>query len=158
MNTKNQVGLEVTAIHPVIVRLNTLLADYQVFYTNLRGLHWNIRGDKFYELHGVYEEYYNELAEKVDEAAERIVMLGGVPSSSFSEYLKQTGVKEVSGVSDWREGGSHVIAALQYLIGTLRELHVEARQVGDQGTLSLTTHAIKSFEKKVWMLSAYLAQ
>jgi starvation-inducible DNA-binding protein len=156
MSTKNNVGLEVSAIHPVIAKLIILLADYQIFYTNLRGLHWNIRGDKFYDLHGIYEEYYNEIAEKIDETAERIVMLGGVPPNSFSEYLKQTNVVEVSGVSDWKEGGNHVVSTLQYLIGTLRELHAVARQAGDQASVSLSVHAIKSFEKKVWMLSTYL--
>ncbi|MDR2765213.1 MAG: DNA starvation/stationary phase protection protein [Tannerella sp.] len=156
MNTKNKAGWEVSAIHPVIAKLNTLLADYQVFYTNLRGLHWNIRGDKFYELHGLYEEYYNEFAEKIDEVAERIVMLGGVPANSFSTYLQQTGVSEISGISDWREGGNHVVATLQYLIGSLRELFAIARQAGDHSTVSLATHGIKSFEKKLWMLSAYL--
>ncbi|MDR2139347.1 MAG: DNA starvation/stationary phase protection protein [Tannerella sp.] len=158
MNTINNVGLGVNAISPVIAKLNTLLADYQVFYTNLRGLHWNIRGDKFYELHGLYEEYYNEFAEKIDEVAERIVILGGVPANSFSEYLKQTGVTEISGVSDWREGGNHVLATLQYLIGSLRELFAVARQAGDHSTTSLATHGIKSFEKKVWMLSVYLKE
>jgi starvation-inducible DNA-binding protein len=158
MKMGNNIGLETGAIHPVIARLNTLLADYQVFYTNLRGLHWNIRGDKFYELHGIYEEYYNEMAEKIDEVAERIVMLGGVPANSFSTYLKQTGVTEISGVSDWREGGNHVVATLRYLIGSLRELFDAARQAGDHGTTSLATHGIKNFEKKVWMLSAYLEE
>ncbi|MDR3194120.1 MAG: DNA starvation/stationary phase protection protein [Tannerella sp.] len=156
MNTKNNVGLEGNAIQPVIVKLSFLLADYQVFYTNLRGFHWNIQGDKFYDLHGIYEEYYTEVAEKIDEVAERIVILGSVPANSFSEYLKQAGVKEVSGVSDWKVGGNNVVSTLQYLIDSLRELHAVARQAGDQATASLAIHGIKSFEKKVWMLSSYL--
>jgi starvation-inducible DNA-binding protein len=158
MNTKNNVGIEMSVIQPVLERLQTLLADYQVLYTNIRGLHWNIRGDKFYELHEVYEKYYIEFQDKIDEVAERIVMLGGVPSSSFSEYLKRTGVVEKSGVSDWREGGFHVIASLQHLIDSLRALHGASRQAGDQGTISMVTHAIRSFEKKIWQLSAYLAE
>ena len=31
---------------------------------------------------------YNNAAEKVDELAERILMLGGEPENKFSEYLK----------------------------------------------------------------------
>ena len=156
MNTKNNVGLELNAINPVITKLNELLADYQVFYANLRGFHWNIQGDKFYELHELYEEYYNEFAEKIDEIAERIVMLGGVPANSFSDYLKQASIKEISGVSDWNKGVSNVLETIQLLLGKLRELHSLAVKANDASTVSLANHGIRSFEKKIWMLSAYL--
>jgi starvation-inducible DNA-binding protein len=156
MNTKNNLGLEVSTIEPVIAKLGSLLASYQVFYTNLRGLHWNIKGDKFYELHGIYEEYYNEFAEKIDEVAERIVMLGGVPANSFSEYLKLSEVKEISGISDWKKGATNVLETLQLLVSKLREFHALAIKAGDHGSVSLANHGIKSIEKKIWMLSAYL--
>ncbi|MDR2628083.1 MAG: DNA starvation/stationary phase protection protein [Dysgonamonadaceae bacterium] len=156
MNTKNNVGLEVTVVNLLIEKLNGLLADYQVFYTNLRGFHWNIRGDKFFELHELYESYYNEFAEKIDEVAERIVMLGGVPDNSFSAYLKTAKVKEVSGVSDWNAGVQNVLETLQLLLAELRELHAAAIKAGDHASVSLANHGIKNFEKKIWMLSAYL--
>ncbi|MDR3235770.1 MAG: DNA starvation/stationary phase protection protein [Prevotellaceae bacterium] len=154
-NVKNNVGLEITVINPVIEKLGDLLANYQVFYTNLRGLHWNIQGDKFYELHGVYEEYYNEFAEKIDEVAERIVILGGVPANRFSDYLKISTVKEIAGVSDWKIGVRNVLETLQFLVSKLRELHALAIKSGDHGTVCLANHAIKSFEKKIWMLAVY---
>jgi starvation-inducible DNA-binding protein len=156
MSTKNNVGLELNTVNPVIAKLSDLLADYQVFYTNLRGFHWNIQGDKFYELHELYEAYYNEFAEKIDEVAERIVMLGGVPANSFSVYLKQSAIKEVFGVSNWKTGVSNVLETLQILLGKLRELQGLAIKSGDAGTVSLANHGIKNFEKKIWMLSAYL--
>jgi starvation-inducible DNA-binding protein len=156
MSAKNNVGLEKCTAETVIAKLNGLLADYQVFYTNLRGFHWNIQGDKFYELHELYEEYYNEFAEKIDEVAERIVILGGVPANSFSVYLKQATVKEVSGVSNWQTGVKNVLETLQFLLGKLRELQGLAISSGDTGTVSLASHGIKDFEKKIWMLSAYL--
>jgi starvation-inducible DNA-binding protein len=143
-------------VNPVIAKLNELLADYQVFYTNLRGFHWNIRGDKFYELHALYEEYYNEFAGKIDEIAERVVMLGSVPANSFSVYLKQASVKELSGVSGWRQGVTNVLETLQLLLGKLRELHALAIKAGEVGSVSIANHGIKDFEKKIWMLSAYL--
>ncbi|MDR3340865.1 MAG: DNA starvation/stationary phase protection protein [Candidatus Symbiothrix sp.] len=155
-NGKNNVGLEWASVNPLIEKLSEVLANYQVFYTNLRGFHWNISGDKFFELHELYESYYNELAEKIDEFAERIVILGGVPTNSFSEYLKISSIKEVSKVSDWKAGTSNVLESLQLLVGKLRELQSLAIQSKDVGTVSLANHGIKSFEKKIWMLSAYL--
>jgi starvation-inducible DNA-binding protein len=156
MIAKNNVGLVQDAIDPVVAKLNGLLADYQVFYTNLRGLHWNIRGDKFYELHELYEEYYDEVAEKIDEIAERIVMLGGVPANTFSDYLKVSRVKEVSGVFDWKTGVSNVLGTIQLLLDELRALLPLAIQAKDSGTVHWVNHGIAGFEKKIWMLSAYL--
>jgi starvation-inducible DNA-binding protein len=155
VNVKNNVGLDATVINAVIAKLSEVLANYQVFYTNLRGFHWNIQGDKFYELHALYEEYYDEIAEKIDETAERIVILGGVPANNFSDYLKISVVKEVSGVSDWKTGVQNILETLQILVAQLRELHSLAIQQGDNGTVSLANHGIKSFEKKIWMLAAY---
>ncbi|MDR2056731.1 MAG: DNA starvation/stationary phase protection protein [Dysgonamonadaceae bacterium] len=155
-NVKNNLGLDFTTTNPVIVKLSELLANYQVFYTNLRGFHWNIQGDKFYELHELYENYYDEIAEKIDEIAERIVILGGTPDNNFSDYLKLANVKEISKVSNWKIGVNNVLETLQLLLDKLRELHGLAIKSGDQGTVSIANHGIKSFEKKIWMLSAYL--
>jgi len=68
--------------------LQQLLADFQVYYTNLRGFHWNIKGHNFFVLHSQFEKMYDDTAEKVDEIAERILMLGGTPANKFSDYLK----------------------------------------------------------------------
>jgi starvation-inducible DNA-binding protein len=157
-NGKNNVGLELASVNPLIEKLGEVLANYQVFYTNLRGFHWNISGDKFFELHEIYETYYNELAEKIDEFAERIVILGGVPANNFSEYLKVSSIKEVARVSDWKAGTGNILESLQLLVSKLRELHGLAIQAKDVGTVSLANHGIKSFEKKIWMLSAYLKE
>ncbi|MDR2064864.1 MAG: DNA starvation/stationary phase protection protein [Prevotellaceae bacterium] len=157
-NNKNKVGLDLTGTNQVITKLSRLLANYQVFYANLRGLHWNIKGDKFYDLHGIYEEYYNEIAEKIDETAERIVILGGTPENNFSEYLKISEVKEISHVCDWKTGTQNVIETLQLLVNQLRELHATSIKSGDNGTVSLANHGIKSFEKKIWMLGAYIQE
>jgi starvation-inducible DNA-binding protein len=73
----------------VIENLNKLLADYQIYYQNLRGLHWNVKGAMFFMLHEKFEEYYNEASEVVDEIVERILMIGGQPLHTFTEYLKQ---------------------------------------------------------------------
>ena len=99
MKTLDYLHLDASAANKVVEALQQLLADYQVFYTNLRGFHWNIKGHGFFVLHSKFEEMYDNAAEKVDELAERILMLGGVPVNKFSEYLKVARVKEVSGVS-----------------------------------------------------------
>lgn len=70
-----------------ISQLNKLLSSYQLHYQNLRALHWNIQGEKFFELHLKYEELYNASLLTIDELAERILTLGGRPLSTFSDYI-----------------------------------------------------------------------
>ena len=57
---KNTIGIDVKKAELLSGALNDLLANYQVFYQNLRGLHWNVKGQKFFELHAKFEEFYND--------------------------------------------------------------------------------------------------
>ena len=94
MRTLDYIKLDSAAAAKVVESLQQLLADYQVFYANLRGFHWNIKGHGFFVLHSKFEDLYNNAAEKVDELAERILMLGGVPKNKYSDYLKVSNIKE----------------------------------------------------------------
>ena len=88
------IGLNASKSEKLATKLNTLLANYQLFYINTRGFHWNIKGDNFFELHLKFEEIYNNLQLKIDEIAERILTLGYTPLHSYSAYLKNAGIKE----------------------------------------------------------------
>ena len=79
MKTLDYLHLNEKKVADVVSALHQLLADFQVHYTNLRGFHWDIKGHGFFVLHGKFEDMYNDAAEKVDEIAERILMLGGTP-------------------------------------------------------------------------------
>ncbi|MDR1380741.1 MAG: DNA starvation/stationary phase protection protein [Tannerella sp.] len=143
-------------IRPVVDSLSDLLANHQVYYTNLRGLHWDIQGDKFFELHELYEDYYDGEAAAIDEVAERIVMLGGHPENRFSEYLKRAAIKEICGVSDWEAGLAHVISSLNTLLEGYRSLHKTAKEANDSGTAALAAKHIGSIETNLWKLNAYM--
>ncbi|HYH56890.1 MAG TPA: ferritin-like domain-containing protein, partial [Anseongella sp.] len=83
----SQIGLEKDKSQRLGKKLNELLANYQVFYINARGFHWNIKGDKFFELHTKFEELYTDSLLKIDETAERVLTLGFTPLHSYSDYL-----------------------------------------------------------------------
>ena len=67
--SKTSIGLDKAQSAELAGKLNDLLATYQVFYTNVRGYHWNIKGVNFFELHAKFEEIYTDLINKVDEVA-----------------------------------------------------------------------------------------
>lgn len=155
MKTLDYLHLNAEQVSKIVESLNLLLADFQVYYTNLRGFHWNIKGHGFFILHGKFEDLYNDAAEKVDELAERILMLGGVPENRFSEYLKIARVQEVAGVSCGDEALKHVLDTYSMLIGEERKLLSLASEAGDEATVALMSDYLKEQEKMVWMLVAW---
>ena len=87
MRTLDYLHLNESAVAIVINGLNQLLADYQIFYRNLRGFHWNIKGHGFFVLQGKFEDMYNDVANKVDELAERMLMPGAYNSGNCKSLL-----------------------------------------------------------------------
>lgn len=130
MKTLNYIKLNESGVANVVSALHQLLADFQVYYTNLRGFHWNIKGHGFFVLHEKFESMYDDAAEKVDEIAERILMLGGVPENKFSEYLKVAKVKEVSDVACGSDAVSNILETYGYLIGEERKIIELANEAG----------------------------
>ena len=65
MKTLELIKLNESGANNVVASLQQLLADFQVYYTNLRGFHWNIKGHDFFVLHSQFEKMYDDTAEKV---------------------------------------------------------------------------------------------
>lgn len=153
---KNLVGIETTKAKVLSTKLNQLLADYQVFYQNLRGFHWNIKGREFFELHLKFEEFYNDAVLKIDEIAERILTLEGVPYHTYSDYLQNAQIKEAKNVSNGIEGAKIVVQNFSTIILLEREILTLAGDAYDEGTVSLMSDYISQTEKTLWMLNSYL--
>lgn len=151
----NNIGLEINDTEQIADRLNDLLSNYQQFYMNLRGFHWNIKGKKFFELHLKFEELYNDALVKVDEVAERILTLGQSPYHTFSKYLKHSEIKEAENISDGETAIDTILVALKVLLSKERAILKLAAHVDDEGTVALMSDYIVEQEKLVWMLSAY---
>ncbi len=156
MTTKNQIGLDKAKSKQLVNNLNNLLANYMMFYQNTRGLHWNIKGEKFFELHLKFEELYTNLLLKVDEVAERILTLGAIPLHTFDDYKSTAKIVIVKNVSDGKQGVQTILEAFQILIIEQRELLNLSANAGDEGTNALMSDYIREQEKLVWMYSAYL--
>jgi len=152
----NKIGLNVKYSRKLAKMLNGLLADYSVFYQNVRGYHWQIKGEKFFELHLKFEELYNDLFVKIDEIAERILTLGYEPEFRFTYYLKNARIKE-SG------NGRNAGRCVKDILNSLRVLLIDQRQIldyasrsCDEGTAAMMSDYIREQEKLIWMYSAFL--
>ncbi|MBW8244805.1 DNA starvation/stationary phase protection protein [Muricauda oceani] len=158
MKKLSPIGLEIDKSKEIAFHLNRLLAHYQVYYMNTRGFHWNIKGNKFFELHAKFEELYTIALTNIDEVAERILTLGEVPMHSYSQYLEVSEIPERNNISDGDEAVSLIVQGTKTLLKIERKLLELASETGDEGTSALMSDYIREQEKTVWMYSSFLGK
>ncbi len=140
----------------IIQRLNLLLADYQIYYQNLRGFHWNLEGRYFFQLHDKFEELYGEASETIDDLAERIRSLGGTPLHAFDDYFQKAQLNAAKNVSDGEQAVQIALKNSQVLLFHLKEILTVANEQKEEGTLQLIGDLIVTTEKRIWMLKSFL--
>ncbi|WP_299120304.1 Dps family protein [uncultured Tenacibaculum sp.] len=155
MNT-TVIGLDKNKTEELVKELNSLLANFQVYYQNVRGLHWNIKGKNFFELHVKFEEFYTDAQEKVDLIAERILTLQGTPLHTFSDYTELSKVKVGKNISNDVEAVTLVVDSLSELLKIERTILELSDEADDEGTNSMMSDFISEQEKTLWMMNAWL--
>ncbi|AEK23182.1 Dps family protein [Capnocytophaga canimorsus] len=154
----NSIGLDAKKSKVLAAELNKLLANFQVYYQNLRGIHWNIKGKRFFDLHTKFEELYTDANEKVDMIAERILTLGVTPIHTLADYIQNAQVPVGKDVYEDEKAIALVVDSLTVLLKIERAILENASDVDDEGTGSMMSDFIKEQEKTVWMMKAWLGQ
>lgn len=158
MSTLNYTLLDAQKVQPVVSALRQLLADVQVYYTNLRDFHWNVQGTNFYNLHAEFERLYDGIATKADDIAERLLQLGATPEHRYSEYLKISQVKEAEVTHCGHSALSQVLETEKQLIAQERVVLAAAQEAGDEATIAMVSDWLREQEKLIWMLVATLKE
>jgi starvation-inducible DNA-binding protein len=151
-----QTDLDKATVDAVTDKLNTLLADFHIIYGHLHALHWNLEGKNFFTLHEELEGLYDGVADDIDEVAERILMLGRRPMTTFKEYLEVSSLDELASrkyTTD--ESVKLVLQDLGHQIKSVRELIEIAGEHNDEGTADFGVGMLQKFEKARWMWSAF---
>jgi starvation-inducible DNA-binding protein len=154
----NLIGIEAKKSKELAGKLDTLLASYSVFYQNVRGYHWNLKGENFFVLHVKFEELYTHLYLRIDEIAERIQTIGHYANHNFSHYKMISKIPESSQINIGIKAAEDVLASLQTIISLQREALSFSSQIADEGTFKLMSDNISAQEKLVWMYAAFLGK
>ena len=152
----NSIGLDSHKAMELARELNILLANFQIYYQNLRGIHWNIKGKTFFDLHTKFEELYDDANIKVDEIAERVLTLGATPLHTFSDYLEQAMVPVGKDISKDDKAVRLSVDSLTELLNIERQILDHSDEANDEGTNSMMSDFITEQEKTVWMMKAWL--
>lgn len=141
----------------VVEKLSVLLASSYTPYLKTQNYHWNVAGPMFTTLHALFEIQYSEVAQAVDDIAERIRALGARAPASYSEYINLSRIEEDS-TSPAATAMIEVLAADQAtIVATAREVIHAASEAHDDATADLGTRRIDVHEKNAWMLRSHLA-
>jgi starvation-inducible DNA-binding protein len=136
--------------------LSHILADNYVLYVKTQNFHWNIVDPRFYSLHLLFEEQYEDLAEAADDLAERIRMIQGRAPATMAEFLELTSLKEPKEQLEGNQMISELMHDHEVIAGKMRAGIVKSGEMGDDGTMDLLTERLRKHEKAAWMLRSHL--
>lgn len=140
----------------VVKHIAQLLADTYILYIKTQNFHWNVEDPRFYFLHKMLEEQYEQLAEAVDVIAERLRGLEERSPGSMKEFLALTTLKEASGKYTGNQMIENLLHDHTIIITYLHQFITEANDSHDDGTADLCIDRIREHEKTAWILRSHL--
>ncbi|WP_028042924.1 Dps family protein [Candidatus Stoquefichus massiliensis] len=134
-------------------QLNHLLADFAVEYHKLQNYHWYIKGKDFFNVHAKLEEYYNYINGGIDDIAEKILMIGGKPIASMSEFIEYSQIKEAQDEAiSSHEIYQSILLDFQILLDSVKKIKSFADESDEYLISSAMDSYIEEFSKSIWMI------
>lgn len=155
LETKNDLSQNVRK--KVINLLGARLADAIDLRAQVKQAHWAVRGPRFIGLHELFDDIGTRVIDHIDEIAERMTALGGVPDGTVQNTAKHTSLPPYP--ADITTGLDHVDAlstALAAFGKGVRKAIAEADDLGDAGTADLFTAISRAIDKDLWFVEAHL--
>lgn len=138
--------------------LNQELSNFSVMYIKLHRYHWFVQGRHFFQLHNKFEELYKEMAEDLDNIAERVLSIGGKPLATMSKFLEETTLFEAQADDKENEIFKQLIKDYGQMITEINDTGRKlAEEQNDQPTVDFLNDIQARFEKHIWMFKAYIA-
>ncbi|MFI2810636.1 MULTISPECIES: Dps family protein [Microbulbifer] len=152
--TKIDIGINEQDREKVAHGLKRLLADSYTLYLQTHNFHWNVTGPLFRELHLMFEEHYTELAEAVDDIAERIRTLDVEAPGTYKAFAELSSIKEVDSIPAAEKMVEILTQGHEQVVKTCREVLKAAQDADDESTMALVSDRMSVHEKTAWMLRA----
>lgn len=151
INNSNNRDNQMTSI---INKLEIALADTYALYLKTQNYHWHVKGARFKSLHELFEMQYQELAEAVDQIAERILIKGHKAPATFKEFEQLKTIKDGNSQLEANEMVKELAHDNSVLVIDLNHAIKVAQENSDEGTVTLLSDRVAAHEKARWMLAA----
>lgn len=136
--------------------LQIFLANMYSLYLKTQNFHWNVSGSEFYSLHILFEKQYEQMAEAIDEVAERVRALGFYVEASFLGFKRNSSLREEDQVLSSKDMLRHLLEGHEELIRQGRALSAVADKERDCATMDLMGRLLNVHEKFAWMLKSQI--
>ncbi len=153
---KVNIGISSEKREAIANELSKVLADSYMLYLKTHNYHWNVTGELFHSLHEQFEEQYTELAEAIDEIAERIRALGYRAPGTFKEFQQLTSIEEDTEEPEALEMVRRLALGNEQVLRTARAALKPANDAEDEATVDLLTQRLNTHSKTAWMLRSHL--
>jgi len=136
----------------LINKLSVILADTYALYLKTQNYHWHVKGPQFRSLHELFDLQYHELADAVDQMAERILIKGHNAPATFKEFERLKTIKDGQSTISANEMITQLANDHDTLVKDLDGAMLMAQKINDEGTVNLLANRIEAHEKARWML------
>lgn len=136
--------------------LKTLLATNFAYYLKAHGFHWNVEGPDFSELHGFFQEIYEDAYSAIDPTAEYIRYLGEYSPASFERFGELTEISGQTKIPRARLMLEELKANNDQMIDVLNRCFAEANDANEQGIANFIAERLSAHGKYRWQLTSFL--
>lgn len=150
-----KIGLDAKARAEISEHLNVFLATTYTLYLKTQNFHWNLVGSNFFSFHLLFQKQYEEMAEAVDEIAERIRALGSYADGSFSVFEKKSKIKSSNRASSQKAMIEELLKGHEALSEMGRPLISLFQKIHDDVSSDLLIKQLAFHEKSAWMLRSH---
>jgi len=150
------IGIKKNSRKKITDALKHFLADTYLLYLKTQSFHWNLVGPNFYSLHILLEKQYEDMAEAVDEIAERIRALGEFAPGTFAEFKNLSQLKEEKKYLKQNKMIEILTFDHEKIAKTTKSIIRDSQDEYDDVTADMLIKRITFHEKSAWMLRSSL--
>lgn len=139
--------------------MKSVLVNTFDMYFKAHGMHWNIEGINFSELHSFFGDIYEELHDAVDTAAEQIRALDSYVEYGCKEFCNIGSVPSSNIFGNKpKEMLSDLLMANTIVVSSLNQAFKNAQQENNQGLMDFLAGRLDVHAKHAWMIKSLMKE
>ncbi|QDV32930.1 DNA starvation/stationary phase protection protein Dps [Tautonia plasticadhaerens] len=154
---RTRVDLPADRREKLMTLLNQHVADALDLYTQVKQVHWNVKGRHFLSIHELTDAFSGEIIAFIDELGERVTALGGYVTGTVRMAAESTTLPEYP--TDVIDGMDHVetiVERIGHFANSVRAAIDSSEEIGDKDTADLFTEISRLVDKRLWFFEAHL--
>lgn len=141
----------------LINAMKAAFASEFAFYLKAQNFHWNVEGDDFYQLHGLFGQIYGEVYDSIDDFAENIRKCQGYAPASLASLNKLSIVSGEDNIpKDCCEMVQELLIDSDNMAMLLANVADKAQAAREYGLVNFLADRQDAHRKHSWMLRATL--